>query len=180
MCVCVCVCVCLGVCVCVCVYPWHHQQVTQQARIYLTLSRHSSLSFIVSMRFSRLHPVVQSCRRYILLSRPTLACPCEGVHRSSSLLLQQCLTCFVRLVWMVLEIGGRWPNNCCFVRYSFQDLFNIACSILVQFPSSFSPFCIDDPYRRWRFRQRLYEAPIEENWHNRCMEEIAFYFIGEG
>ena len=50
---------------------------------------------------------------------------------SSSLLLQQCPTCLVCLIWMVLEMG-------CY----FQDLFNIARSILVQFPSSFFSICL--------------------------------------
>ena len=44
---------------------------------------------------------------------------------------------FVHLIWIVLEIGGWWPYNCCFAGCCFQDLFNIACSILVQFLSSF-------------------------------------------
>ena len=43
----------------------------------------------------------------------------------------------VHLIWMGLEMGGRWPYSHCFVGCCFQDLFNIACSILVQFPSSF-------------------------------------------
>ena len=34
-------------------------------------------------------------------------------------------------------MGGRWPYSCCFVGCCFQDLFNTARSILVQFPSSF-------------------------------------------
>ena len=63
---------------------------------------------------------------------------CEGVHwRTSfislSLLLQQCLACLLRLIWMVLEMGGRWPYSRCFVGCCFQDLFSIARSILVQF-----------------------------------------------
>ena len=33
--------------------------------------------------------------------------------------------------------GGRWLYSCCFVGCCFQDLFNIACIILVQFLSSF-------------------------------------------
>ena len=41
------------------------------------------------------------------------------------------------LIWIVLEIGGRWPYNCCFVGCCYQDLFNIVHSILVQVPSSF-------------------------------------------
>ena len=57
-----------------------------------------------------------------------------GVHRrtsltSSSLLLQQWAACFVYLIWMVLEMGVKWPYSPCFVRYCFQDLFNIAYSI---------------------------------------------------
>ena len=38
---------------------------------------------------------------------------------------------------MVLEMGGKWPYSCCFVQCCFQDLLNIARSILVQFLSSF-------------------------------------------
>ena len=37
----------------------------------------------------------------------------------------------------VLITGGRWPYSYYFVGYSFQDLFNIARSILVQLPSRF-------------------------------------------
>ena len=33
-------------------------------------------------------------------------------------------------------MGGRWPCSCCFVGCCLQDLFNIACSILVELPSS--------------------------------------------
>ena len=33
----------------------------------------------------------------------------------SSLHLQQCPACFVRLNWMVLDIGCRWPYSYCFV-----------------------------------------------------------------
>ena len=28
---------------------------------------------------------------------------------SSSLTLQQCFVCLVRLTWIVLEMGGKWP-----------------------------------------------------------------------
>ena len=43
----------------------------------------------------------------------------------------------VRLIWMVLEMGGRWSYICCLVWCCFEDLFNIARCILVLFPSSF-------------------------------------------
>ena len=56
---------------------------------------------------------------------------------SSSLLLQQCPACLVRLTWMVWEMKDKWPYSSSFVGCCFQDLFNIARSILVQFPISF-------------------------------------------
>ena len=67
---------------------------------------------------------------------PAFARPCEWLHRStsltsSSLLLQQCPTCLVHLTWIVFMMGDRWPYSCCFVECCLQDLFNIACSILV-------------------------------------------------
>ena len=55
---------------------------------------------------------------------------------SSSLLLQQSPAYLVHLIWIVFVMGVRWPYSCCFVGCSFQDLFNIARSILVQLSSS--------------------------------------------
>ena len=51
------------------------------------------------------------------------SCLCSSVwmvHRSislmrSSLLLQQCLACLVRLTLIVFVMGGRWSYSCCFV-----------------------------------------------------------------
>ena len=54
---------------------------------------------------------------------------------SSFLLLQQCPASLVHVIWMVW-MGGEWPYSCCFVGCCFQDLFNIAYCILVQFPFS--------------------------------------------
>ena len=113
------------------------------ARISKNLTHHLFLSSIASARSSRQHPVsVQRCCRQVLVSRPTLARPCEGVHRrmslmSASLLLQQCLACLGRLIWMVLKMEGRWLNSCFFVGCCSHDLFNIARGILVKLPSSF-------------------------------------------
>ena len=61
---------------------------------------------------------------------------------SSSLLLQQCPTCLVHLTWIVFVMGGKWPYSCRFVGCWLHDLFNIACSILVQLPSSFFSICL--------------------------------------
>ena len=115
----------------------HHHHVTLSARIFLTLFRHLSLSSIASGMSSGLHPVsAQSCCIYVRAGCPDFARPCEGVHRStlitgSSLFLQQCSACLVRLILIVFVTGGRWLYSCCFVGCCLQDLFNIARSILV-------------------------------------------------
>ena len=110
----------------------HHHYVVSLARISLTLSRHFSLSFIVSGSFSGLHPVSShSYWMYVRAGRPAFARPYVGVHRrtslmSSSLLFQQCPACLVRLTWIVFVMGGRWPYSWCLVGCCRQDLFNIA------------------------------------------------------
>ena len=50
---------------------------------------------------------------------------------SSSLLLQQCPACLVRLTCIVFVMGGKWPYSWCLVGYCRLDLFNIALNILV-------------------------------------------------
>ena len=115
----------------------HHHHVAPPARISLTLSRYFSLSFIASGRSSGLHPVSShSCCMYVHVGRPAFAWPYGGVHRStslmsSSLLLQQCPACLVRLTCIVFMMGGRWPYSWCLVGCCHQDLFNIARNILV-------------------------------------------------
>ena len=115
----------------------HHHHITLVARISQTLSRHSSLSFIALGRSSGQHPVSShSCWMYVRAGRPAFARPCVGIHKStslmsSSLLLQQCPACLVRLTWIVFVIGGRWPYSSCLVGCCCQDLFRIARSILV-------------------------------------------------
>ena len=92
----------------------HHHHVVPLAQISLTLSRHFSLLFIASGRSSGLHPVSShSCCMYVLAGRPAFAWPYLGVHRSSSLmsssvLLQKCPACLVRLTWIFSwwEAGG--------------------------------------------------------------------------
>ena len=95
----------------------------------------SPLSFIASGRSSGLHPASShSCCMYVRAGRPAFARPYAGVHKStslmsSSLLLQQCPACLVRLNWIVFVIGGRWPYSWCLVGCCRQDLFNIARNI---------------------------------------------------
>ena len=119
------------------IHHHHHHHVALVARISLTFSRHSFLSFITPGRSSGQHPVSShSCWMYVRAGRPAFARPCVGVHKSrslmsSSLLLQQCPACLVRLTWIVFVIGGRWPYSWCLVGCCRQDLFKIARSILV-------------------------------------------------
>ena len=114
----------------------HHQHLVPLARISFTLSRHFSLSFIASGRSSGLHPVSShSCCMYVLAGRPAFARPYVGVDRSaslmsSSLLLQQCPACLVRLTWIVFVMGGKCPYSWCLVGCCRQDLFNIARNCL--------------------------------------------------
>ena len=116
-------------------HPHHHH--VRLARISQTLSLHVSLSFISFGRSSGLHPVPShSCCMNVWAGRPAFDWPYAGVHRStsltiSSLLLQQCLACLVRLACIVSVIGGRWPYSWRRVGCCCQDLFNIARNILV-------------------------------------------------
>ena len=90
-----------------------HHHVVPLARISPTLSRYFSRSFIASGRSSGLHPVsLHCCCMYVLAGRPAFARPYVGLHwctslMSSSLLLQLCPACLVRLTWIVFEMGGR-------------------------------------------------------------------------
>ena len=100
------------------------------ARISLTLSRHSSLSFIAYGRSSGLHPTSsQSSCMYVRVGRSAFARLCEGVHRRTSLmnpslLLQQCPACLVCLTLIVFVIGGRTAT-------ALWGVASRTCSILV-------------------------------------------------
>ena len=97
----------------------NHHHVMPLARIFLTFSRHFSLSFITSGRSSGLHPISShSCCMYVQAGCPAFAWPYVGVHKSTSfmslsLLLQQCPACLVCLTWIVFVMGGRWPYSWC-------------------------------------------------------------------
>ena len=147
----------------------HHHHVVSLARISLTLTHHFSLSFIASGRSSGLHPVSShSCSMYVRVGCPAFARPYAGVHRStslmsSSLLLQQCPACLVHLTWIVFVMGGRWLYSSCLVGCCSQDLFNIACNILVLLPSSF-------------FSSHLVSVQVV---HPYSSIDTVFHFIGQ-
>ena len=102
------------------------------ARISLTLSRHFSLAFIAASKSSGLHPLSShSYCMYVQAGLPAFARPYVGVHwstslMSSSLLLQQCPTCLVRLTWIVFVMGGRWLYSWCLMGCCHLDLFNFS------------------------------------------------------
>ena len=110
-------------------YTHHHHHHHHVARISLTLSRHFSLSFIASGRSSGLHPVFShSCWMYVRAGRPAFARPYVGVHRStslmsSSLLLQQCPACLVRLTWIVFVMDDLHVWSDIQVFQSFHQYF---------------------------------------------------------
>ena len=140
------------------------------ARISLTLSSHFSLSFITSGRSSGLHPVSShSCCMYVRAGRPAFARPYVGVHRStslmsSSLLLQQCPACLVRLTWIVFVMGGRWPYSWCLVGCCRQDLFNIARKC---------PWCNGYRHRKWTRRHEF------KSWTRLIAFHIALIPLGK-
>ena len=117
------------------IYHHHHDDV-RLARISLTLSLHVSLSFIAFGRSSGLHPVSShSCCMNVRAGRPAFDWPYAGVHRSisltsSSLLLQQCPACLVRLACIVFVIGGRWPYSWRRVGCCCQDTLGLMWACL--------------------------------------------------
>ena len=123
----------------------HHHHIVLAARISLTLSRHSSLSFIALGRSSGQQPVSShSCWMYVRAGRPAFARPCVGIHKStslmsSSLLLQQCPACLVRLTWIVFVIGGRWPYSWCLVGCCCQDFSGLHAAFLCKEAASNQP-----------------------------------------
>ena len=105
--------------------------------IIMSRLQHGFLSCLYRLSLPAGLSILYWQRAAVLAGRPTFARPCEGVHKSrslmsSSLLLQQCPACLVRLIWIVFVMGGSmWPYICYFVGCCLHDLYNIAHIILV-------------------------------------------------
>ena len=131
----------------------HHHHVALLARISMTISLYPSLLFIILGRSSmQYHVSAQSWSMYVFAGQPTLACPCAGFHRRtslmiSSLLLQQCPTCLVRLTRMVWVICGRWPYSCFLVGCCVHVLFRITRSTYIDQLCADTGCCIEDLLR---------------------------------
>ena len=91
-----------------CIYHHHHHHIVLAARISLTLSRHSSLSFIALGRSSGQQPVSShSCWMYVRAGRPAFARPCVGIHSSWKLkkILYQLFSIKIYQKW-----SWKWVN----------------------------------------------------------------------
>ena len=125
-------------------YIYHHH-VALVVRIYLTLSHHSSQSFIALGRSSGQHSVSShSCWMYVGAGNPAFARPCVVVPKStslmsSSLLLQQCPACLVRLTWIDFVIGCTWPYSWCLVGCCRQDFSRLLAAFLCNCRQASSP-----------------------------------------
>ena len=130
------------------------------------LSLHVSLSFIASGRSSGLNPLSShSCCMYVRAGRPAFEWPYAGVHRStslmiSSLLLQQCPACLVRLACIVFVIGGRWPYSWCLVGCCCQDFSILLLTFLYN--------CRLASYKHFYFKQ------FNINTHFECHKQFSF------
>ena len=115
----------------------HHHYVVPLARISLTLSHHSpycSLPLAGLQGYNPYTHIAAECMFVLvvlLLPGHMRGSIGSTSLMSSSLLLQQCSACLVRLTWIVFMMGDRWPYSWCLVGCCRQDLFNIACRILV-------------------------------------------------
>ena len=104
----------------------------------LSLFLHSSLSSITSGRSSRLHPVSVQMMK-ILLAGQLLHVRDKAFIGWRHFWVWPAVSCISSSSYFgwFERYGSRWPCMSCFVGCCFQDLFNIARTILVQFPSSF-------------------------------------------
>ena len=102
----------------------HHHHVALVARISLTISRHSSLSFIALGRSSGQHPVSShSCWMYVRAGRPAFSRPCVGVHKSTSLMSLSLSKIIIDNTWFkiffrisifLIHTSDILTRNCCY------------------------------------------------------------------
>ena len=91
---------------------FHPHHVALVARISLTLSRHSSLSFIALGRSSGQHPVSShSCWMYVRAGRPAFTRPCVGVHKSTSLMSSSLLLQVHNLIAKKISISSNLVHS---------------------------------------------------------------------
>ena len=111
----------------------------------------------------------------VLAARPAFARPCEGVHRSmslmsSSLLIQQCPACLLRLPWIVFVVGDKWPYCCYFVGCQPPWLHQLS--------SQHSCFTAVKLFLH-TFSERKCSASIQQYRYDNYLVKTAFHFIGQ-
>ena len=115
---------------------------------------------------------------------------------SSSLLLQQCPACLVRLTWIFSVMGGMWPYGFSFMGCCRQDLFNIDRNIYkhryicitplyiyiyIYILNSFDSLNLDcDPWVSWSFLQNNNNQAVKkmkwiENRKNTVKIPLGFF-----
>ena len=96
-------------------YIYHHHHIALVARISLTLSRHSSLSFIAPGRSSGQHPVSShSCWMYVRAGRPAFARPCVGVYIYIYIYSGRWVFRLIKISFLLLLlVGTRYPEEPC-------------------------------------------------------------------
>ena len=92
--------------------------------------------------------------------------------------LQQCSGCLDPVNWMVLEMGGRWPYNCCFFGMLLPWLIQYgswhSCAISVFFSMCFVsvylvyPNCSMDTTAAWKKIILFYRVGLTSLWPIVC------------
>ena len=136
----------------------HHHQVTLLAQtLSLSLSLTLSLSLSLSLSFHPYYPSLPGlpddvlCPYRAIVGKFFLISQDRHVHMKGYngehyLWVRLCFSSSVLHILFDLFLWfygwrGKWPYSCCFGGCCFQDLFNIARSILVQSLSSFYSVC---------------------------------------
>ena len=127
---------------------WYNETVCNWMTIYIYNNHKvpwADISLILSLSIHPYRPShPRACKEFFFIGSSRLSNTWQSIWRSplknvahQLALFQLYPGCLVHLIWMVLKIRGRWVHSCCFVGFSFQDLFTMARSRLVQLLSIF-------------------------------------------
>ena len=126
----VCMCLCVSVCNIIIIIIIIIKSCCQHDYLWLSLAT----SPYHSLPLAGLQGYIL-CPHIAAVCRPAFAWPYVGIHRStslmsSSLLLQQCPACLVRLTCIVFVMGGKWPYSWCLVNRN-ENIMNMHVCICV-------------------------------------------------
>ena len=96
---------------------------------------------------------------------------------SSSLLLQQCLACLVRLILIVFGMGGKWPYCRCFLGCFLHELFKMLAtsfiSIRLVSVHVVHPYSSIDMTAAWK--KLRFILPVRSDYHMTDRLSIAVH-----